>query len=243
MQSMAPSLVVLLEALFKEMMFYTYAHYKPDNSVFYIGKGQRKRAWAHDNRNQHWKNIVAKHGLKVEILSYWPTEQEAFDHEKFLISCFRDMGYTMANLTDGGEGCSGMKVSQESIRKRLESMKDYVVSEETKAKMRESSLGEKNHFFGKIHSDESKEKISKTKKANPSKPWQGKPRNEETKKKIADSLRGRSGKKHTEETRKKMSLAQKGRKQAPFSEETLKKLSESVKLSWIARRQKVRKEV
>ena len=224
-------------------MFYTYAHYKPDNSVFYIGKGQRKRAWAHDNRNQYWKNVVAKHGLKVEILAHWPTEQEAFEHEKFLIWCFRDMGCTMANLTDGGEGCSGMKVSQESIQKRLESMKGYVVSEKTKAKMRESSLGEKNHFIGKIHSNESKEKISEAKKANPSKPWEGKLRSEETKKKIADALRGRAGSKHTEEAKAKIALARTGKKQAPPSEETRKKLSESIKTSWVLRRQKVRKEV
>jgi hypothetical protein len=236
--------VVLLAAHSKETMFYTYAHYKPDNSVFYIGKGQRNRAWAHDNRNQYWKNVVAKHGEhKVEILAKWPTEQEAFEHEIFLIWCFRDMGYTMANLTDGGEGCSGMKVSQESIQKRLESMKGYVVSEKTKSKMRESSLGKKNHFFGKIHSKESKEKISEAKKANPSKPWEGKLRSEETKKKIANSLRGRVGSKHTDESKAKLSLAHAGKKQAPPSEETCKKLSESVKASWILRRQKVRKEV
>lgn len=225
-------------------MFYTYAHFRPDNSVFYIGKGRGRRAWAKDNRNPHWHHVTAKHGEhKVEVLAQWPTEQEAFDHEKFLIWCFRDMGVSLTNLTDGGDGAAGYKHTKESIQKRLNSMRGYAPSEETKAKMREAHLGKKNHFFGRNHSDEAKEVISSKKKANPSKPWLGKPRSEETKKKIADALRGRAGSKHTEESKKKISLARTGKKQAPVSAKTRKKLSESTRLSWIARRQKVRKEV
>lgn len=96
-------------------MFYTYAHYKPDNSVFYIGKGRGRRAWAKDNRNPHWRNVVLKHGEpKIEVLAQWVTEQEALDHEKFLIWCFRDMGQSMANITDGGDGISGYKHTLET---------------------------------------------------------------------------------------------------------------------------------
>lgn len=225
-------------------MFYTYAHYKPDNSVFYIGKGRGRRAWAKDYHNNHWNHIVAKYpDYKIEILARWDTEQEAFDHEVFLIDTFRAMGIKLTNVTNGGTGVSGYKHTPESIQKRLDSMKGYVPSEETKAKIREAHLGEKNHFFGRSHSEETKNQISETKKANPSKPWLGKPRSEETKKKIAQALLGKPGTKHTEEAKKKISLAHKGKKQASPSEETRKKLSESVKASWILRRQKVRKEV
>lgn len=91
-------------------MFCTYSHHKPDGTLFYVGKGSIKRAYAKDNRNPHWKNIVAKHGgYKVEILANWPTENGAFEHEKFLISCFQNMGLTLANITSGGEGVSGYK--------------------------------------------------------------------------------------------------------------------------------------
>lgn len=87
--------------------FYTYAHArKTDGRIFYIGKGQGKRAHCERNRNRYWRNVVAKHGYDVQILCDWPTEDEAFDHEKLLISCFRDMGYELVNLTDGGEGAS-----------------------------------------------------------------------------------------------------------------------------------------
>lgn len=98
-------------------MFCTYSHHKPDGTLFYIGKGSLKRAHAKDNRNPHWKNIVAKHGYKVKVLAQWLTEAEALEHEKFLISCFRDMGFTLANITSGGEGVSGHKHSNESKAK------------------------------------------------------------------------------------------------------------------------------
>ena len=115
-------------------------------------------------------------------------------------------------------------------------MKGYVVSEKTRQKMRESALGENNHFFGKHHSDESKKRISEAKKINQSKPWLGKKRSEETKEKISRSLLGRVGKKHTEESRLKLSLAHTGKKQNPPSDETRKKLSESMKLIWAKRK-------
>lgn len=205
-------------------MFYTYAHFRPDNSVFYIGKGRGRRAWSNKNRNPHWHHVTAKHGEhKVEVLAQWPTEQEAFDHEKFLIWCFRDMGYPMANIADGGEGSSGYKHRDETIQK-----------------MQENRIGEKNQFFGRTHSEQTKKIISEAKKADPSKPWLGKHMSEETKKKISESLRGRAGRKHTEESRKKMSLAHKGKKQAPPSEETRKKLSESVRKSWELRKRNLK---
>lgn len=208
-------------------MFYTYAHFRPDKSVFYIGKGHGRRAWSDKNRNPHWHHVIKKHGEhEVEVLAHWPTEQEAFDHEKFLIWCFRDMGYSMANIADGGEGSSGYKHRDETIQK-----------------MQKDRVGEKNQFFGCNHSKETKNQISRTKKANSSKPWLGKPRSEETKKKIAQSLLGRSGTKHTEESKRKISLAHMGKKQASPNEETRRKLSEAIKASWILRRQKVRKEV
>ena len=39
-------------------MFYTYAHYKPDNSVFYIGKGQGRRAFDKISRSKKLSESV-----------------------------------------------------------------------------------------------------------------------------------------------------------------------------------------
>ena len=100
-------------------MFYTYAHYTPEGRLFYIGKGSgNRRAYNFHKRNAHWKSIVAKYGNPdVQILAHWDTEEEAFDHERLLISCFRDLGHKLCNLTDGGEGPSGSKHSEETKAK------------------------------------------------------------------------------------------------------------------------------
>jgi hypothetical protein len=124
-------------------MFYTYAHTRNDtNKIFYIGKGKNKQAWRKQDRNQYWQRIVKKYGHTIEILANWDTEQQAFDHEILLISCFKDMGYELVNLTDGGEGMSNPSV-------------------ETRIKLSKARMGSKNPFFGKTHSDEVKAKMSK----------------------------------------------------------------------------------
>lgn len=92
------------------MSFLTYAHNKPDGSIFYIGKGTERRAHSSAGRNIVWKRTVEKHnGFGVEILVRWSTEQEAFDHEIFLIDTFRQMGYQLANIAEGGMGSSGFR--------------------------------------------------------------------------------------------------------------------------------------
>ena len=128
-------------------MFYTYAHYTPEGRPFYIGKGQRKRAYNLNHRNGKWKNIVVKYGTPmVEILARWNTEADALEHEKFLIACFKDMGYDLANLTIGGEGTSGYKHTFEQIEKN-----------------RQAKIGStpwnKGIPSGLKHTDEFKEKI------------------------------------------------------------------------------------
>lgn len=147
-------------------MFYTYAHYKPEGGLFYIGKGAKNRAYDMKMRNVYWKNVVAKYGQPiVEILANWKTEQEALDHEKLLISSFKDMGFKLANLTNGGEGVSGYKHTQKAIQK-----------------MR-GRTGEKSPMFGKPKSAEVKLKISQAKT--------GKKQTEEFKKKISEGFKGR----------------------------------------------------
>ena len=126
-------------------MFCTYAHYTPQGRLFYIGKGSsERRAHYMQGRNNYWNKIVAKYGNpRVEILSTWGSEKEAFIHEVLLISCFRDMGYELANLTDGGDGTSG-----------------YKQTEEHKEKLRKARTGKP------IHSEEFKQRLSNLHKGN-----------------------------------------------------------------------------
>lgn len=95
--------------------FYTYAHFRlDDGKCLYIGKGKSRRAWSKAGRSDWWKRTVAKHGYRVQILATWESEEDAFQHEKLLIACFRDMGHPLVNLTDGGEGMSGCRHSAET---------------------------------------------------------------------------------------------------------------------------------
>jgi hypothetical protein len=111
----------------KDEAYFTYAHArKSDGRIFYIGKGKHGRATSKADRNNYWHNTVAKHGLEINVLAKWRSEQEAFEHEKFLIWCFRDMGFGLVNMTDGGEGLANpsqetrSKMSQNNAMKRPE---------------------------------------------------------------------------------------------------------------------------
>ena len=137
--------------------FYTYAHINlTTNKVFYIGKGRQYRHLATARRNQHWQNIVNKHGFRAEILAYWKTSEEALSHEKLLISSFNDMGYVLANKTSGGEDCH---LSEETRKKIGLAQIGKKRSEESKRKMSEASLKRKP-ITGWTHSEETKRKIS-----------------------------------------------------------------------------------
>lgn len=98
--------------------YYTYIHSRAsDGKVFYVGKGKDRRAWAKNKRSKQWCRVVAKHGLLVDVVARWETEDEAFAHERLLIQTFRDMGVELANHTDGGDGTSGWRHAPETIEK------------------------------------------------------------------------------------------------------------------------------
>lgn len=177
------------------MKFYTYVHMRADDGkVFYVGKGCGARFTSHQNRNNHWRSTVKKHGLRVEIAAHWPSEAEAYSHERLLISCFRDMGLRLANRTDGGAGGGRPLGSQNSMqhRARISASKRGAAigppSEATKQKIsasqkgvpRQYSRGDKNPMHrpevrakvsaankGRTFSDETKEKMRAAKLGRP----------------------------------------------------------------------------
>lgn len=111
-------------------MFQTYIHQRADDlKVFYVGKGSTKRAHSNKIRNAHWHAVVAKHGRRVVMCGAWETEAEAFEHERFLIQCFRDLGSPLTNCTDGGEGTSGLVWGEASRAKASATAKALVTPE------------------------------------------------------------------------------------------------------------------
>jgi len=185
-------------------MFYVYIHIRLDTGeIFYVGKGQKKRAWSPRGRNQHWLGIVAKHGRLVHIHSYHVSEEEAFSQEVKLIDEYKGSGIKLVNLTDGGEGASG-----------------WVPSAETRARIGEAHRGNTN-WLGRTHSVETRKKMSLSSMGN--RGLEGRTHTSETKLKMSEAAKGRI---FSQETRERMGIAQRKR---VVSEETKVKISKANK--------------
>lgn len=171
-----------------EEKYIIYMHRNKINGKIYIG--QSKRTWeerAQNNGSGYRKQIfyraIEKYGwdnFEHIILESNLTKQEANDKEKYYIKLYKsndkNFGY---NRTLGGDGHTG-------------TMPDSV-----KEKIHLSMLGEKNHFYNRHHTEETKQKIRNhmpdfTGKNNP---FFGKKHTEETKKKISKTKQGQGNKK------------------------------------------------
>ena len=203
-------------------MGYLYRHIRLDkNEVFYIGIGgfnkneetnSYKRAYAKTNRNKYWKHIVDKTEYIVEIIYDNINFNQACGKEREYIKLYgrKNLGLgTLCNLTDGGDGSSGLLLTEEHKRKISESVKGYKHTKETKEKLSILKKGKVSNRKGEILSEETKNKISESNK--------GKKRTQ----KFINNLIGR---KLSIKTIQKISEANKGRK---MSETTKQKLCES----------------
>lgn len=127
--------------------FYVYVHRKnTDGSVFYVGKGKDCRAWAKHGRNVYWKRIVAKHGFTVHIIVNKINEICALSIECALIKFYGRNN--LCNLTDGGEGVSGLRHSEETkekLRGPRPNFKPWLkgkhIPEYLRVKLRDAKLG------------------------------------------------------------------------------------------------------
>lgn len=94
---------------------YVYRHRRAsDKSVFYVGKGNRDRAWQLTKacgRSKYWLSTARKHGVIVEIVKESMTDCCALTLERILISHHKMAGDIIVNLTDGGDGLVGVSKS------------------------------------------------------------------------------------------------------------------------------------
>jgi|SRR5699024_5876067 len=178
-------------------MYYVYRHIRKDNNeVFYIGKGTidpnyaeyewlYRRAHEERGRSQFWRNIVRKTDYEVEIIFESEDEQFILDKEKEFIELYgrRQFGNgTLVNLTEGGEGMSGLTHSEETLNKHYRGKNNPMYgrkfSEEHRRNISEglkrsgaskgernpmygsARFGEENPMYGKTQSDETKRLIS-----------------------------------------------------------------------------------
>ena len=190
----------------KEKSFYVYKITNLITEKLYIGKTSNisarwlrhlstartkyKRSYSYIHRSMN------KYGFEnfiIEMIAGCKNEEEAFKIETNCIKLYNSknnqFGY---NLTDGGDGCSGRKDSQETINKRSNSLSITLGDGRY--------LGEKAPFYGKKHSIESKNKMSKA--------HLGKTLSEKVVKQISARMSGQQnpmlGKTHTEEAKAKI---------------------------------------
>jgi hypothetical protein len=189
--------------------FCVYAHINPlRGEIFYIGKGTKGRACFKINRSKHWHSIVNKYGYIIDILEDNLTEEVAFQREVYYIKRIgrSDKGLgPLVNHTDGGEGASGYKHSQETIHRISKARKGTVRSQETKDKISAANKGRE----GRKQSQGVKSRISTTLKGRVG-TMKGKKQSQEAKDKMSKVHKGNTynlGKTATQETRNKMSAA------------------------------------
>ena len=152
--------------------FYLYFLFKPDDgSIVYVGKGTGTRASLLRGRrttNLHLHRLIEK-GLKSVVALSNLTEDEAFDYERRYIKWLgrRDLETgQLANLTDGGDGVSGHRHSDEFRAAQSERARSAVYGpefyrrcSETKRGSNNPSFGRPGTFLGKRHSEETRKKI------------------------------------------------------------------------------------
>lgn len=150
----------------KEIIIYTLSD-PQDNLVKYVGITSRpkRRLYEHINYDENnpksaWIKSLVKKGLNPIFEELERTTLDEFSFlEKYWISQFKSWGFTLKNITDGGEGTYGLipwnkgktdlfKHSDESKKKMSEYRKD-------------NTSGEKNGFYGKKHTEDNIKLFSK----------------------------------------------------------------------------------
>lgn len=131
-----------------------YASGPKTGQVFYVGKGSGMRAFGSGTRSPYWRNVVNKYGYKAHVIMRFDNEDCAFSLERALIRFYGRQN--LCNLTDGGEGVSGVKRSKqfsEKVRKRMKDNnpftdhKKYTFSHEYHG----SFTGTKKEFYEKFN--------------------------------------------------------------------------------------------
>lgn len=179
---------------------YIYGDYRFDYEPFYVGKGKDYRHKRHLNESQlsdksHKSNLIKKlisvgEYPNILIIKNGLNEEESFELEKKIILTIGRYDLKtgpLTNKTEGGEGISGYKWTEEQklgIKNRKPSRLGVKTSEEHKKKIGEANKGktwycdkervekfsklkkeqyngENNPFFGKQHSEDSLKKIRK----------------------------------------------------------------------------------
>lgn len=134
-------------------IFYVYLISRLDGQPLYVGKGKGNR-WRHHGkygRNKHLLYIMAQAKAEGRELPRMKireglTEDKAFEYERAVIAFFgrEDLGTGMlVNLTEGGDGPSGYRYSDEERARHSERMKNRTMSPDWRANVSAGLKGKK----------------------------------------------------------------------------------------------------
>ena len=218
----------------QKKVFYVYVDSTSEGRPFYVGKGSGNRS-KQIKRNRKHEVISKKFGFNRTIILETRDENFAFEKEIELIKSldtfnpdFRDFNDLRCNLTNGGDGASGYRHSEESKKKM--SLIASNRSDDTIEKIRQSAKNrppisletrKKIGEASKKHAPFSLQVRQKISQANT-----GKKRSEETKKKLSFSAKNRSS-----ETREKMRISHKGFKHSNEVKQKLREIHTNLKHS------------
>lgn len=133
-----------------ENKYHIYLHIKlTDGSPFYVGKGIMNgyRSKTKQYRSEWWHRIVDKYGFDIIILEENLTCSEACVREIYWIDRIgrRDLGKgPLVNLTIGGDGRVGYKMSDDQKRKISNSLKGIKRSPEFGKQVSQRQMGLNN---------------------------------------------------------------------------------------------------
>jgi hypothetical protein len=206
-----------------ENNFYVYMYLREDGTPYYVGKGKEYRAYDKARRIA----VPPKNRIKIVLENL--TNEQACSNEIDFIKFYgrKDQGTgILRNLTDGGEGAPGRILSEESKRKLSKTLsivlkgrtpwnkgKIDILSEQQKKSLEEGRKKFLEENGGPVNkgvamSDEQKEKLRKASSGKKQttetiqkrvQHYIGKPRSEETKRKISEKQRGVKRRKATPE--------------------------------------------
>jgi len=156
-----------------------------DDKIKYIGKSDDPNSRLKEHIKKHkytktfknnWIKKLSHYNLTplIEIIDVVPFYEWGF-WEKYWISQFKTWGFSLYNLTDGGDGgnfgylinskisekLKNRKFSDETIKKMSDSAKKRKLSEKGRKSISKYRIGEKNPMYGKKQSSfciESKQK-------------------------------------------------------------------------------------
>jgi hypothetical protein len=139
-------------------MFYVYEWFIVSTlEVFYVGKGTGMRRFETHNRSLYFKNVTRKHACAVRLVHQSLTNEESCMLEIERIAELRMKGWARCNFTNGGTGFSTGELNPTRRNPHFGNANGMLIHNI-------DFSGDKNPFYGRQHSERTRQRISTNRK-------------------------------------------------------------------------------